>query len=97
MEKKVKAAVLAAYKITGCNDYARLDVRLTKDNKIFVLEVNPNPDLTESVSFMQSAEHIGLSFGETLSKIVDYALRRPAPSKPVVQKVKDEVSDKLMP
>lgn len=92
VEKKVKAAALAAYKITGCIDYARLDVRLTKDNKIFILEVNPNPDLTESVSFMQSAEQMGLSFGETLAKIVDCALKRPAPSLPVPQKGKDKTT-----
>ena len=85
LEKKVRAAVLDAYKITGCTDYARLDLRLTKDNKVYVLEVNPNPDLTESVSFMESAEHIGLSFGETLAKIVEFALNRPAPSVPVLQ------------
>jgi D-alanine-D-alanine ligase len=76
VEKKVKITALEAYQITGCKDYARLDVRLTKDNKVFVLEVNPNPDLTEGVSFMESAEKAGLSFGETLSKIVEGALRR---------------------
>ena len=78
LEKKVKATTLAAYKITGCQDYARLDIRLTNDNKVFILEVNPNPDLTEGVSFMESAEKYGLSFGETLSKIVECALSRPA-------------------
>ena len=75
-EKRVKVIALEAYKITGCKDYARLDLRLRKDNKVFVLEVNPNPDLTEGVSFMDSAEQAGFSFGETLSKIVNSALRR---------------------
>lgn len=86
LEKKVKSAVLEAYKITECYDYARLDLRITEDNKVFVLEVNPNPDLTEGVSYMDSAEHYGLSFGETLAKIVECALSRPAPSIPVLQK-----------
>ena len=86
LEKKVKSAVLEAYKITECYDYARLDLRITKDNKVFVLEVNPNPDLTEGVSYMDSAEHHDLSFGETLAKIVECALSRPAPSIPVLQK-----------
>lgn len=90
LEKKVKAVVLSAYKITGCTDYARLDLRLTKDNKVFVLEVNPNPDLTESVSFMESAENYGLSFGETLARIVEFAFQRPAPSIPVLHKGKDK-------
>jgi D-alanine-D-alanine ligase len=89
VEKKVKAAVIDAYKITGCTDYARLDLRLRKDNKVFVLEVNPNPDLTEGVSFMESAEQIGFGFGETLGKIVEFALSRSAPSIPILQKGKD--------
>ncbi len=96
LEKKVKSAALAAYNITGCHDYARLDLRITKDNKVFVLEVNPNPDLTEGVSFMDSAEHFGLSFGETLAKIVECALTRPAPSIPVIQfKKENNIADKV--
>jgi D-alanine-D-alanine ligase len=90
VEEKVKTAVLESYKITGCRDYARVDLRLTKENNVFVLEVNPNPDLTEGVSFMDSSEHAGLSFGETLSKIVECALVRPAPSIPVLRKEKDK-------
>ena len=86
VEKKVKTAVLEAYKVTGCTDYARLDLRLTRDNKVFVLEVNPNPDLTEGVSFMESAEKYGFSFGETLEKIVEFALRRPSLMKQTPQK-----------
>lgn len=92
VEKKVREAVLNAYRITECRDYARIDLRLTKDNKVFILEVNPNPDLTEGVSFMESAEVYGMGFGETLSKIVECALARPAPSIPVLKK-SDNKSD----
>ena len=90
LEKKVRAISLEAYRITGCHDYARLDLRITKDNKVFVLEVNPNPDLTEGVSFMESAEQYELSFGEALTKIVECALSRPAPSIPVLQKTQQQ-------
>ncbi len=63
----------------GCRDYARLDLRLAEDNSVYVLEVNPNPDLTEGVSYMDSAEKEGLSFSQTLALIVGYALmRKPA-------------------
>jgi D-alanine-D-alanine ligase len=74
--KKIEQYSLAAYDIMECRDYARMDLRLAKDNTVHVLEVNPNPDLTEGVSFMDSAEKAGLTFSETLVKIVDYALKR---------------------
>jgi D-alanine-D-alanine ligase len=74
--KKIEQYSLAAYDIMECRDYARLDLRLANDNSVYVLEVNPNPDLTEGVSFMDSAEKAGLTFSETLVKLVEYALKR---------------------
>lgn len=77
--KKVEDVAIRAYQATECRDYARLDIRL-KGNEPYVLEVNPNPDLTEGVSFMDSAEQAGYSFEEALAQIVELAAeRRPAP------------------
>jgi len=77
--QKVEKVAIQAYRITRCRDYARIDIRL-KDNKPYVLEVNPNPDITEGVSFMDSAEQAGYSFEQALAKIVGFALERePSP------------------
>jgi D-alanine-D-alanine ligase len=52
-------------------------MRLSKgDNKLYVLEVNPNPDLTEDAGFMRSAKHAGYTYKKTLKKIVDLAYER---------------------
>jgi D-alanine-D-alanine ligase len=76
VEKRVKEVALRAYQLLGCRDYARVDIRLNKQHQIYVLEVNPNPDLTEGVAFMESAKKAGMSFSVTLGKIVEMALRR---------------------
>jgi D-alanine-D-alanine ligase len=76
VEKRVKEQALQAYLATECRDYARIDMRLDSQGKSYVLEVNPNPDLTEGVSFMESAERAGLSFSVALKKIVELAVRR---------------------
>jgi D-alanine-D-alanine ligase len=76
LEEQVRSISLQAYQATACRDYARIDIRLSKTGAPHVLEVNPNPDLTESVSFMQSAEKAGMSFSQTLAKIVELALER---------------------
>ncbi len=74
--RQVEEAALRAFEITECRDYARLDIRLGPDDTPYVLEVNPNPDLTEGVSFMESAEEAGYSFDETLGMIAEWALER---------------------
>jgi D-alanine-D-alanine ligase len=76
VQKRVERLALRAYLATSCRDYARVDMRLSKTNKPYVLEVNPNPDLTESVSYMESAEAAKLSFSKTLRRIVELALDR---------------------
>jgi len=82
--RRVETAAIRAYEATECCDYARLDIRL-KDGKPYVLEVNPNPDLTEGVSFMDSAEKAGYTFSEAVAHIVELALERkhdPLPAHP---------------
>ncbi len=76
IEMKAKEIAIASFKAMECRDYCRVDMRLTKDNEIFVLEVNPNPDLTEGAGFMRSAEAAGYTFDQVLEKIIGFALDR---------------------
>jgi D-alanine-D-alanine ligase len=76
IEKRAKEIALEAFKIMGCRDYARIDMRLSGTNDLYVLEVNPNPDLTESAGFMRSAEAAGFSYVRTLKKIIRFARER---------------------
>jgi D-alanine-D-alanine ligase len=85
IEKRAKELAFRAFKVMGCRDYARVDMRLSKDNKLFVLEVNPNPDITEGAGFMRSAQHAGMTYAQALKRIVKYALRRGSAKKPTVE------------
>ena len=76
VEKRIKEIALKAYQIMGCRDYARVDMRIDRKNNPFVLEVNPNPHIEEGVGLMRSAEAHGLSFSQTLRRIVEFALKR---------------------
>lgn len=76
IEEKAKKMALAAFKVMGVRDYSRVDMRLSKNNKLYVLEVNPNPDLTEGAGFMRSAATSGLSYTAALKKIIMFAYER---------------------
>lgn len=77
IQRQAEKMALLCFKTMGVRDYARVDMRLSKaDNKLYVLEVNPNPDLTEDAGFMRSANHAGYDYATTLKMIVDFAYER---------------------
>jgi D-alanine-D-alanine ligase len=65
----------AAYRVMGCRDYARLDIRL-RDGIFYILDVNPNPDISSDTSMACAAEVAGYSYGAMLSKMVNLAAHR---------------------
>lgn len=77
VEAKAKELALSAFILMGCRDYARIDMRYSnKDKDLYILEVNPNPDLTEGAGFMRSAEAAGYSYKRALKKIIEFAYKR---------------------
>jgi D-alanine-D-alanine ligase len=65
----------AAYHAVGCRDYGRLDIRL-RDNTFFVLDVNPNADLSADSSMACAAEVEGYSHADMVSRLVQLASAR---------------------
>jgi D-alanine-D-alanine ligase len=56
----------------------RVDVRLTPDNELVVIEANPNPSLAHDEDFAQAALKAGIEYDALVQRILDDALRRPA-------------------
>ncbi len=76
LEKEINAIALKAFKIMGCRDYARVDMRLNKNGKPFVLEVNPNPDISDDAGFARSSKAGGYTYEEIVQQILVYASER---------------------
>ena len=58
------------YRILGLSGYARIDYRLTEEGRIYLLEVNPNPQIAHQEDFADSAEHCGVTYEALLQKII---------------------------
>jgi D-alanine-D-alanine ligase len=60
----------------GLSGYARVDFRVDRDNRPWVLEINVNPCLSPDSGFHAAAERAGLSFTAVVERIVDDCLSR---------------------
>ena len=72
---KVEQACKAAYKVTGCRDYGRIDLRM-KDGFVYILDVNPNSDISPDTSTILSAEIEGYNYERFIDRIIRLAAHR---------------------
>ncbi len=71
---KIARICKRVYRALNMSGYARMDLRLTDDGKIFLLEANANPELSYGDDLAESAEKAGLSYEALLNRIVSLGL-----------------------
>jgi D-alanine-D-alanine ligase len=49
---------------------------MTEGGEPYVLEINPNPDISDDAGFARSAKAYGFTFPQVVGKIVESALER---------------------
>ncbi len=74
----LKQTVFLAYQVLGCRDYARIDLRL-RNGIFYVLDINPNADLSPDTSLAYAAEAAGMTYGIIGSILVNFAAQRRSP------------------
>lgn len=60
----------------GMRDYGRVDFRVDAEGNAFVIDANPNCDLSNDGGFMRAARRAGLDYEDTVSVILSGALAR---------------------
>jgi D-alanine-D-alanine ligase len=74
--QKLADTALAAYRAVKLRDYGRIDMRLTPEGEVYVIEANPNPWLSSKHEFAMAAKKSGRSYTQLVSDILDLAWER---------------------
>lgn len=70
---KIKETGLKAHSVLGCSSFSRVDMRLSADGEVYVLEVNTIPGLTGRSLLPLAAGNDGIDFPELCIKILGSA------------------------
>ncbi|MGH7569005.1 MAG: D-alanine--D-alanine ligase family protein [Gemmatimonadales bacterium] len=73
---KIGEICTTAFHALWLQDYGRVDLRLTHDDEVYVLEVNPNPFVACEHELANAAEKAGMKYADFIQRIVDEALAR---------------------
>lgn len=79
-KKEIEEMVRKAFAVIGLRDWARFDLRMDKNNKLHILEVNCPvgllPDADQGSKLPASARAAGISYNQLIGMIINAALKR---------------------
>lgn len=73
---KVRDVCEKAYRTLRCEDFARVDLFLTEQGKIYINEINTIPGFTNSSMFPMMWQERGIGFADLISRLLDLAQQR---------------------
>jgi D-alanine-D-alanine ligase len=80
LQASIERVTLDAFRVLGCKDWARIDVRLDADGSPNVLEVNPLPgilpDPADNSCLPKAARAAGIGYEELIQNCLKYAAAR---------------------
>lgn len=80
LARDVRSAAISAYRILGCRDWCRVDVRCDAAGRPMVVELNPLPGILpnpqDNSCFPKAARAAGLSYDSLIQTVADIAWRR---------------------
>jgi D-alanine-D-alanine ligase len=75
LAERIDRVARRAFRALDLNGYARIDLRMDDQDRMFVLEANPNPNLAYGEDFAESGEKANVSYERLLERIVMLGLK----------------------
>ncbi|HWP38508.1 MAG TPA: hypothetical protein VNL18_13240 [Gemmatimonadales bacterium] len=74
LARRIREAAVLAWRTVRGRGYGRVDLRVDAKGQPWVLEVNPNPDISDDAGLSRMAQATGWSYGDLVARIADLAL-----------------------
>jgi len=71
--RRLRAVALSAWRAVRGQGYGRVDLRVDEADQPWILEVNPNPDISDDAGLSRMAQAAGWSYDELVLRIVELA------------------------
>jgi D-alanine-D-alanine ligase len=76
-EADLKAAALAAFRVTDCAGWGRVDfMRDAASGKFYFIEINTTPGMTDHSLVPMAARQAGIDFGELVWRVLETSFSR---------------------
>jgi D-alanine-D-alanine ligase len=76
LAKQMQAVSVQAFNALRLRDYGRVDLRVTPNEKIYVIEVNPNCYLEQTGEFARAAAEAGIDHAALVARVLELATAR---------------------
>ena len=76
LRTKLQDFAVKAFQACECRDYARVDFRMDKKGRPFILEVNPNPDISLNAGYVRALGAAGIDYKVFWQKMIEKARDR---------------------
>jgi len=76
LRTSLQGLAAAAFRTMGCRDYARVDFRMDAKGRPFILEVNPNPDISTNAGYARALKAAGIEYAAFWNTMIDNAMKR---------------------
>lgn len=76
IKERLKKIALGAVHELGLRDYVRFDFRYSAEGKPYIIDVNPNPDISHSGGFYRALASADIEFKDFVKQIIHNAMRR---------------------
>jgi D-alanine-D-alanine ligase len=76
LTERVERVARAAWHALGLRDYGRVDLRVDAAGAPWVIDINPNPDISPDAGVVRSARLAGMSYPQLIAHLAGVAHRR---------------------